>query len=128
MAENANRLTAVVLTVSDLDRSVRLYQDGFGLALHIDDHQGDDRWISGRHAATSWTDGGFMHFALYESKDGAATNRAQVAFRVPDLEHAHELAVAAGARVVHQPKPQPWGRSARYVDFDDNVIELTQPT
>ena len=60
MEESANRLTAVVLTVADLDRAVRLYEDGFGLALRIDDHQGDDRWISGRHAATSWTDGGFM--------------------------------------------------------------------
>ena len=114
--------------VSDLDRAVSLYSDGFGLDLHIDDHEGDDRWISGRHAATSWTDGAFMHFALYATKDGEASNRAQVAFRVADLDAAHARAVAAGARVIHGPKSQPWGRSARYRDFDDNVIELTQPT
>ena len=76
----------------------------------------------------SWTDGEFMHFALYASKDGSATHGAQVSFRVGDLDAAHERAVAAGARAVHGPKDQPWGRSARDYDFDDNVIELTQST
>ena len=105
---------------------MRLYEDGFGLDLHVDDHAGDDRFTSGRHAATSWTDGSFMHFALYATKDGEASMRAQIAFRVDDLDVAHAHAVAAGAQVIHEPKPQPWGRSARYYDLDDNVIELTQ--
>jgi catechol 2,3-dioxygenase-like lactoylglutathione lyase family enzyme len=123
---NPNRLVAVVLEVSDLDASLQLYRDGFGLDLHVDDHEGDDRWISGRHAATSWTDGAFLHFALYETKDGKTSARAQVAFAVPDLKEAHQVAIAAGASVVHAPKPQPWGNSARYRDLDGNVVELTQ--
>jgi predicted enzyme related to lactoylglutathione lyase len=123
---NIERLVTVVLTVSDLDRDVRLYRDGFGLDLHLDDHQGDDAWISGRHAAVSWTDGEFVHFALYESKDGSSTAGAQIAFRVNDLDAAHRRAVDAGAEVVHGPKPQPWGTSARYRDGDGNIIELTQ--
>jgi predicted enzyme related to lactoylglutathione lyase len=127
VADSENRLAAVVLTTSDLDRAVALYRDGFGLEFHVGDHGGDDRWTSGRHAATSWTDGAFMHFALYATKDGTVTRGAQVSFRVSDLDAAHSRAVAAGARVVHAPKTQPWGRSARYFDFDDNVIELTQP-
>jgi predicted enzyme related to lactoylglutathione lyase len=49
-----------------------------------------------------------------------------VAFRVADLEAAHRRAVEAGAEVIHGPKPRPWGLSARYRDFDGNVIELTQ--
>jgi len=119
-------LVAVVLEVADLDRSVALYRDGFGLDLHIEDHRGDDRWISGRHAATSWTDGGFIHFALYASKDEVRTVAAQIAFQVEDLDVAHGRAIEAGAETVHAPKEQPWGRSARYRDFDGNVIELTQ--
>jgi lactoylglutathione lyase len=123
---NTCRLVTVVFEVADLDRSVQLYRDGLGLDLHIDDHRGDDRWISGRHAATSWTDGAFIHFALYASKDGSVTRRSQVGFRVDDLEGAHARVIAAGAEVVHGPKAQPWGRSARYRDPDGNVIELTQ--
>ena len=122
----------VVLEVSDLDRAVLLYRDGFGLDLHPSDHEGgehgaDDRWISGRHAAVSWTDGAFLHFALYESK-GEHTSGAQVSFSVDDVHRAHESAIAAGARVLHEPREEPWGRSARYRDHDGNVVELTQHT
>lgn len=121
----SERLVTVVLTVADLDRSVALYGDGFGLDFHISDHQGDDVWTSGRHAATTWNDGAFLHFALYQATDGHATTAAQIAFRVNDLDQAHRRALAAGAELVHEPKPQPWGRSARYRGPDGNVIELT---
>jgi len=124
--KDANRLVTVVLEVSDLDRAIAVYQDGFGLDLHLADHAGDDRWTSGRHAATSWTEGAFVHFALYQSKDGQTTRSAQVGFRVADLNESHRRAVAAGIDVVHEPKPQPWGRSARYRDADGNIVELTQ--
>ena len=120
------RIVAVVLEVADLERSAALYREAFGVALKApDDHAGDDRWISGRHCATSWTDGAFLHFALYEAKE-APTTRAQIGIAVPDLDDAHARAVAAGARVLHEPKAQPWGRSARYADPDGNVIELSQ--
>lgn len=123
IASSPSSLRCLTSTVS-----VALYREGFGLDLHVADHGGDDRWTSGRHAASSWTDGAFMHFALYASKDGTATTRAQVAFQVHDLTEAHRRATEAGAEVLHEPKPQPWGRSARYRDFDGNIIELTQRT
>jgi catechol 2,3-dioxygenase-like lactoylglutathione lyase family enzyme len=122
-----HRLVTVVFRVSDLDTSAALYRDGFGLDFHFGDHEGDDTWTSGRHAATTWTDGEFLHFALYESKDVDSTTRAQIAFRVDDLEAAHRRALDAGAELVHGPTDQPWGRSARYRDPDGNVIELTEP-
>lgn len=43
-----------------------------------------------------------------------------------DIEAAHKAAFSAGAELVHEPRSQPWGRSARFRDFDGNVIELTQ--
>ena len=78
--------------------------------------------------ATSWTEGAYIHFAIYESKDGTATHRAQVAFDVEDLDVAHAPAVAAGAKVLHAPGPSPGGPSARYEDHDGNTIELTHRT
>ena len=122
---NHPRLVSVVLEVADLARSERLYREGFGLDLHGSHHDDDDRWIGGAHAAVSWTDGAFVHFALYQAKDTGRTTGAQVGFRVDDLNAAHEQAVAAGAEVIHGPIAQPWGRSARYRDFDGNVVELT---
>lgn len=128
MRSDSPRLVTVVLTVSNLECAMLTYRDGFGLDLHIDDHEGDDVWTSGRHAACSWRHGEFLHLALYETKvDTETTAAAQIAFRVPDLDAAHERALSAGVVVVHEPKVQPWGRSARYRDSDGNVIELTQP-
>ncbi len=127
VGNSSERLVTVVLRVSDLDRSVALYSGAFGLDFHFADHEGDDVWTSGRHAATTWTAGEFLHFALYQARDASATTGAQVAFRVGDLAAAHRRAIGAGAELVHEPKDQPWGRSARYRDPDGNIIELTQP-
>lgn len=118
------RLVAVVIEVTDLERSERLYREAFGLDLHASAH--DDRWIGGAHAALSWADGAFLHFALYQAKGGSRTRGAQIGFAVEDLEAAHARALAAGAELVHAPRAEPWGHSARYRDYDGNIIELTQ--
>lgn len=120
-------LVTVVFTVADLDRSEAIYRTAFGLDLHLSDHGGSDGFTTGRHAAISWPEPGFMHFALYEAGGRPITTAAQIALRVGDLDFAHRRAVAAGIEVVHGPQPQPWGRSARYRDPDGNVIELTSP-
>jgi len=121
------RLVAVVLEVADLDAAVSFYREAFGLDLHPSDHGGEDRWISGAHAAISWSDGAFLHFALYQAKTGAPSTGVQAGFAVDDLDAAHVRAINAGAELLHPPRAQPWGRSARYRDLDGNVIELTQP-
>jgi catechol 2,3-dioxygenase-like lactoylglutathione lyase family enzyme len=124
------RLVTIVLEVADLDRSVALYRDWLGVELHMSDHRGgahggEDRWISGPHAAFTWNDGAFLHFALYESK-GERTTGAQLSFEVADLRSAHAGAAAVGIEVLHGPRDEPWGTSARYRDPDGNIIELTE--
>ena len=34
------RLVLVVVEVADVRRSAALYRDGFGIPLHLDDHEG----------------------------------------------------------------------------------------
>ena len=119
------RLVAVILEVSDLARSADLYRDAFGLDLQPGDNQVEDRWTGGRHAEISWRDGAYLHFALYPAKDRPTTG-AQLSIRVDNIEGAHAQAVRAGARVLHEPRTEPWGQSGRYTDYDGNVIELTQ--
>jgi predicted enzyme related to lactoylglutathione lyase len=124
---DGRRLEAVILEVNDLEKSEALYRDGFGVPLHPGDNGSEDRWIGGRHAEISWTAGAYLHFALYPAKE-QPTSRIQLTFAVDDIGEAHAAAVAAGARVVHEPRTEPWGRSGRYEDFDGNIIELTERT
>lgn len=125
-------MVIVVIEVADVERSAALYRDAFGIDLHLDDHEGGavgpgDRWTSGRHAAISWTTGGYLHFAIYPAKDDGPTRGVQVGFLVDDLAEAHADAVAAGVDVIHGPREEGnWGPTARYRDFDGNVISLTQ--
>jgi catechol 2,3-dioxygenase-like lactoylglutathione lyase family enzyme len=121
------RITAIILEVSDLEASTRFYRDLIGLELHAgaDNDAPGDRWISGRHAATSWSDGAFLHFALYQSK-GEVTRGAQVGFGCDDLAAAHARLADTEVPVFHPPRPEPWGETARYEDPDGNVVSLTQ--
>jgi predicted enzyme related to lactoylglutathione lyase len=119
------RLVAVIVEVTDLDSSITLYRDAFGVDLRPGDNEVDDRWIGGPHAEISWRDGAYLHFALY-SAAGPSTGGIQVSFSVDNIEDAHARAVRSGARVLHEPRTEPWGRSSRYEDFDGNVIELTE--
>jgi predicted enzyme related to lactoylglutathione lyase len=128
MAEKTDRrLVAVILEVSDLDRSTALYRDGFGLDLQPGDNAVDDRWIGGPHSEISWREGAYLHFALYPTKVRPTTG-ALVTLSVDNIDDAHARAVRGGAHVLHEPRTEPWGRSGRYEDFDGNVIELTQHT
>ena len=68
------RIITLVLKVADLERSLHFYRDFIGVPLRADlDHGGaaqgsGDRWISGGHAAYSWREGAFLHFALYKEQ------------------------------------------------------------
>ena len=130
----SSRLVLVLLEVADVDRSTALYRDGFGIDLHegADNEEAGsgemvgDRWLAGRHAAHSWHDGAYLHFALYQAKSTQTTTQAQIGFLVGDLVAAHARAIAAGATVLHPARPEPWGATARYLDYDGNIVSLTQ--
>jgi predicted enzyme related to lactoylglutathione lyase len=119
----------IALNVSRLERSVAYYRDAFGIEFHSDSNDPvSDPWIGGPHSAFSWTDGAFLHFALFPARapERPATRDVQIGFNVDDLDAAHARAVAAGSEVVHDPRPEPWGATARYRDPDGNLVSLTQ--
>ena len=105
----------------------RGHRDLLGLPLHTggDNEAGDDRWISGEHAAISWTDGAFLHFSLYQAK-GEVTRSAQLGFN-DDLAATHARLTAAG--VPGDPSATAraaQGDTARYRESDGNAVGLTQ--
>src|SRR4030095_11027146 len=123
------RLTFVALSVSNLGGSLRFYRDVLGLSLQEESHESDlqDPWYGGKHAAYSWTDGAFIHFALYPSHPPhrPVSTGAQIVFHVSDFDAVHIRIVRAGFAVVQQPRDEPWGRTARYLDPDRNIVSIT---
>jgi predicted enzyme related to lactoylglutathione lyase len=119
----------VALNVSDLARSTAFYRAAFGIDLHAGHNDPEaDRWYGGEHSEHSWTDGAFLHFAIFPSSppERPVTRDAQIGFGTDDLSAAHARAVGAGAQVVHDPRDEPWGATARYRDPDGNLVSLTQ--
>ena len=125
----SQRLTFVALSVSDLQRSVTFYRDVLGLPLQDETHDAekDDPWYGGDHAAYSWTDGAFIHFAIYPSREPQrpVTTAAQIGFHLSDFDCVHVQVVQSGAEVVQEPRDEPWGRTARYLDPDGNIVSIT---
>jgi len=120
------RLILIVLEVADIERSLGFYRDLLGIPLRPDlDHGGGDRWISCDHAALSWTEGAFLHFALYKTK-GVITRDIQIGFPCDDVDAMHDKLTRAKVHVDHGPRDEPWGRTARYRDPDGNSVSLTQ--
>jgi lactoylglutathione lyase len=123
------RLTFVALSVSDLGGSTHFYRTLLGVPLRDESHDEDlnDPWYGGPHAAYSWKDGAFLHFAIYPSHEPQrpVATAAQIGFHVEDFDEVHERATQAGIPVVQEPRDEPWGRTARYLDPDGNIVSIT---
>jgi predicted enzyme related to lactoylglutathione lyase len=124
------RLTFVALSVSDLDKSAHFYRDIIGIPLNDETHDSDksDPWYGGQHAAYSWTDGAYIHFALYPKHEPQrpVTTAAQIGFHVSDFDAVHANVLSSDVKVVQEPRSEPWGSTARYLDPDGNIVSVTR--
>ena len=120
------RLVFVAIQASDLEASVRFYRL-LGIDLHSANNDAPgDPWIGGRHAEYSWTDGAYLHFALFD-RPNEPTTQAEIGFYVQDLTAVHDRLSTEGVPVIHPPRAEPWGTTARYRDPDGNTVSLTEP-
>jgi lactoylglutathione lyase len=121
------RLTVVILHVADLEASLRFYRDLMGVPLEPGlNEPADDPWIGGHHAELSWRGGAYLHFALFAGRPGQpATRGAELGFHMDDVLVLHRRMVEGAATVLHEPRTEPWGLTARYRDPDGNIVGIT---
>jgi lactoylglutathione lyase len=124
------RLSVVILHVGDIDLSLRFYRDLLGVPLeHGVNVPEDDPWYGGHHVELSWREGAYFHLALFPAKSpDRMTVGAEVGFHVDDVRSVHERMTAGSATVLHEPRLEPWGLTARYRDPDGNIVGVTSRT
>jgi predicted enzyme related to lactoylglutathione lyase len=124
------RLTFVALNVSSLANSLHFYGGILGIPLAEISHDAEKRdpWYGGNHASYSWTDGAYLHFALYPAQEPLRpiSTATQIGFHVADFEATHQRVVESGFEVIQTPRSEPWGLTARYLDPDGNIVSITQ--
>lgn len=127
----ALKLSYTLVYVSDVARSVRFYEQAFGI---------QNRFVheSGQYAEmeTGGTTLAFSSDALAGSlvKSGYRPNRPaelpagmQISFEPQDVEKAYAAALRAGATAVSAPELKPWGWMSAFVrDPDGVLIELAK--
>lgn len=122
------RLMLVILHCADIDRSVEFYRDWLGVPLERDRNEPElDPWMGGDHAEYSWREGSYLHFALFPARPPLrpVSTGTQIGFLVDDIAPLHDALQDAGAEILHAPRPEPWGKTARYLDPDGNVVNVT---
>jgi catechol 2,3-dioxygenase-like lactoylglutathione lyase family enzyme len=125
---NTNRLSVVIFRASDLKASLRFYRDGLGIPLELGFNEPEsDPWYGGHHVELSYREGAYLHFALFPARPPQfpPTTSSEIGFHVSDTLALHQKMVEFGAHVVHVPRDEPWGLTARYADPDGNIVAIT---
>ncbi len=130
IATDRQRLSVIILHAVDLEASLRFYRDLLGLPLEPGVNEPvEDPWIGGHHAELSWREGAYLHFALFRVRPGqASTAGGELGLHIDDVRALHGRMVAAGVTVLHEPRMEPWGVTARYRDPDGNIVGVTAMT
>lgn len=108
----------IIVSVEDLDRSLRLYRDALGLSEQY--RQGELAML--RIGSTG------PQVMLHQRPPGEGLASVAVGYTVADVDAATRAAVAAGATVVDPPADEPWGeRQSVLTDLDGHVVCLVSP-
>jgi catechol 2,3-dioxygenase-like lactoylglutathione lyase family enzyme len=107
----------VILRPSDPARSRRFYRDTLGLAVCREFGPADSP------GTVFFLGGGFLEVSGHsEGEPGTQHPRNMTIWlQVRDLAAEHERLLAAGARVLREPRAEPWGLHEMWVEDPDGV-------
>lgn len=123
------QLGYTILYVEDVRKTVRFYENAFGLTTKTLHEEGDFGEMN-----TGSTSLAFCSHALIRQmgKHPANPDKSapsfEIAFVTPDVELAVQKAVEAGATLVQAPEEMEWGQTVAYVnDLNGFLVELCTP-
>ncbi len=103
----------LVVTVDDFDEALRFYRDVLGLEEReaVGSEGGRIAILHAGHATLELADPGHAAYIDEVEVGRRVAGKFRVALRVPDAGATTRRAEAAGAAVVAEPTPTPWGSS-----------------
>jgi predicted enzyme related to lactoylglutathione lyase len=103
----------ILLRPTDLERSHRFYRDVLGLAIYR------EFGAPGSPGLVFFLGGGLLEVS--GRADGSTGQSAAIWVQVRDVHAEHERLAAAGARVLQEPKTEPWGLIEMWIEDPDGV-------
>ncbi len=124
------KITHITLYVNDQDEALQFYRDKLGMKVHTDAPMENMRWLTLTPAKQA-------DFELVLMPAMAASTKALVGKQAPEtpllcvstddcVREVHDLK-AKGVTIVQEPKQEPWGTSAMFLDLYGNIIYMVQP-
>ncbi|QFG26324.1 VOC family protein [Actinomadura sp. WMMB 499] len=105
----------ILLRPADAKASQRFYRDVLGLAVHREFGPADSPGI------VFFLGSGFLEVSGHgAAEDGSA---AKIWLQVRDVRAEHERLAAAGARIVREPREEPWGLIEMWIE-DPAGVEI----
>ena len=123
------RLRYTILYVEDVAASLAFYERAFGLRTQMLHESGDYGQLDTGNTALSFSSRKLMR-SLGKTPAPPDPQRPtfEVAFEVDDVDAAFARAREAGAKVVQEPRDEPWGQRTSYVtDPEGYLVEICSP-
>lgn len=112
----AASLARIVVSVSDLDRSLAFYEGVLGYG------------VTWRGDQVVRLHGNELEVMLHERATEPSERAVALSFAVDDVDGATDAAVLAGAEIIDPPDDQPWGeRQSVLKDPDGHIVCLVKP-
>lgn len=123
------KLGYTILYVIDVRKTVKFYEQAFGLQTRFLHESGD--WAEMETGSTSLSFCSRRLIAEHGKHPKAPDLNSpsfEIAFTTSDVAAAVERALAAHATLVQKPEQMPWGQTVAYVgDPDGFLVELCTP-
>lgn len=118
-----------ILYVIDVKKTVKFYEQAFGLQTRFLHESGDWAEMETGGTALAFCSRRLIAEHGKHPKAPDLNNPSfEIAFTTKDVQAAMERALAAQATPVQEPEEMPWGQTVAYVaDLDGFLIELCTP-
>jgi lactoylglutathione lyase len=124
------REVRIALTVEPFDQTVQFYRDGLGLTVVKQWQTAEGKGVIlelGPQTTLELFDAAQAAFVDHLEVGRRVSGPVRLAFKVPDIEAEASALKQAGAKLLSQPTPMPWGdRNARIETPDGMQVTLYQ--